>query len=192
VALPLDPANPGAMPGRCCCLVPFNHASPSLVVLLGPPYTCSAMSARCTRLEAGGAGDARSVLDTVSPAQSYDIQLMLFALPHVLLGAVTALTENRSRRSMPAPTVSGITPNSKEACHAIIAEIAAVAVRCCAGSNVEEVTQLAGQPKEALHLQAIVGALDALTRCVPASSLIRRCCWFNQHTCCLTPCLSAE
>lgn len=109
----------------------------------------------------------------MGPAQSYDIPLMLFVLPHVLLGAITAgPADGRSRRSAPAPEGS-LAPDGQAAGTAILEEVAAVAARCCGGSDLSAAAAPAAQPHEALHLQAILGALDTLKRYARASTLKR-------------------
>jgi len=103
----------------------------------------------------------------VGPAQSYDIQLMLFVLPYVLLGAITESgADARSHSAAAAVPKSGVGPDGQAAQTAILEEVAAVATRCCGGAGLDAVTQPTAQPREALHLQAILGALDTLKRCV--------------------------
>lgn len=113
------------------------------------------------------AGDTRSILEAVGPAQSYDIQLMLFVLPNVLLGAITApAAGGRSRRSaVPAAADGAIVPDGPAAQTAILQEVAAVAARCSGGTDLAAAAAPTAQPHEALHLQAILGALDTLQRC---------------------------
>lgn len=127
-------------------------------------------------------GETRAILEAVSPAQSYDIQLMLFVLPYVLLGAITASSgDGRSRRSAPAAAPEGgIVPDGQAAQAAILEEVAAVATLCCGGAGLEAVTPPTAQPREALHLQAILGALDTLKRCgppPPAERGFAAACW---------------
>lgn len=131
---------------------------------------------RCSR-----AGAAHKILEAASLAQRYDVALMLFALPHVLFAAITAFDAAPGSDKLAAtlfeeaeePADGGdasLIVCGARARRAVVAEIAAVAARCCAAARGRAVGGAAPAPDAALHLQAIVSALDALTECVPRSS----------------------
>eukprot|EP00892_Ulva_mutabilis_P006464 jgi/Ulvmu1/418/UM001_0425.1 len=148
--------------------IPVSPAATGCVISSEPNQSFRRWLYRWIRqtLERCPKGDIRSILEAVSPAQSYDIQLMLFVLPYVLLGAITAPSaEGRSRRSAPAAAPEGpIVPDGQAAQTAILEEVAAVATLCCGGAGLEAAAPPTAQPREALHLQAILGALDTLKR----------------------------
>lgn len=102
------------------------------------------------------------MLDVLRAAQSYDITLMLFLLPHVLLGVITSqppasVGRHAGKQGRKAPP---------QAVHeAIVAEVLAVARLCSTGCSLDDSTAASSQPQAALHLQAFLGALDALQRC---------------------------
>lgn len=108
------------------------------------------------------AGDMLSMLDVLRAAQSYDITLMLFLLPHVLLGVIISQpaasnTKDARKQGSKAP------PNLVH--EAIVQEVLAVARLCSTGCSLDDATAASSQPQAALHLQAFLGALDALQRC---------------------------
>lgn len=122
------------------------------------------------------------MVENVRHAQRYDIQLMLFVLPHVLFAAITAPEPSQAAAtvSMPdsaaGPGAGSNTPGSeiqvdgRAASAAILLEIWAVAEKCCPEGSAEQ-TLGCGRPVEALHLQAIMSALDSLHQCVLAAIL---------------------
>jgi hypothetical protein len=112
----------------------------------------------------------RSILDTLSVAQSYDITLMLFLLPHALLGAVTNGTAGASEEDAACPANSCPSPVHE----AIVHEVSAVVRLSVPGRSLDDAAATHMQPQTALHLQAILGAFDALQRCAPPMHL---------HTC---------
>lgn len=106
----------------------------------------------------------RSILDTLSVAQSYDIALMLFLMPHALLGAITAPAAQAAAGS--TAEQGGSRPGAENPVHeAIVQEVAAVVRLSVVGRSLDEAAASSTQPQTALHLQAILGALDALQKC---------------------------
>jgi hypothetical protein len=103
------------------------------------------------------AGVLRVILDTVALCQRYDIQLMLDVLPQALFFAITAPDiPSPANADSSSNSARELRPDGAAARRAILAEIGAVvrAVNCSA----------AGRPYAALHLQAILSALDQLHR----------------------------
>ena len=95
-----------------------------------------------------------SMLDVLRAAQSYDVTLMLFLLPHMLLGVIISQE----------PSKKGATAAACPVHEAIVQEVLAVAQLCTTGRTLDEATADSAQPQAALHLQAFLGALDALQR----------------------------
>lgn len=94
------------------------------------------------------------MLDVLRAAQSYDITLMLFLLPHMLLGVIISQESRKSGAdAVPCPVHE-----------AIVQEVLAVAQLCTTGRTLDEATAASTQTQAALHLQAFLGALDALQR----------------------------
>ena len=100
----------------------------------------------------------------------YDVELMLFILPHVLFLAVTAPAATESAAQMecdgeaPPPRVDG-----PAAAAAVLREMCHVAERCCPPRTGDSPTGgMQARPDEALHLQAVMSALDSLQRCAAA------------------------
>jgi hypothetical protein len=104
----------------------------------------------------------RSILDTVSLAQRYDINLMLCVLPHVLFFAITA------PETAATDGLASIQPDGEAARVAVLEEIGAVTAQCFPGENLQQAGAVGSMPSAALHLQAIMTALDSLQRCVPS------------------------
>jgi len=96
----------------------------------------------------------QQLLELTNVAQRFDIPLMLFILPHSLLAAMTA----PPAADPPSPAAAGA--DGAAARLAVLAEIGAV-VRACQPAEGGG----AGRGKApAMHLQAIVSALDSLHR----------------------------
>ena len=109
------------------------------------------------------AGDMYSMLDVLRAAQSYDVTLMLFLLPHVLLGVITSQPAGNTGKG----AGKGGQKAPPSAVHeAIVAEVLAVARLCSSGRSLDDSSAASSPPQAALHLQAFLGALDALQRCV--------------------------
>lgn len=122
----------------------------------------SLAAVRCVQVLCCIAGEMHSILDVLRAAQSYDITLMLFLLPHMLLGVIKSqpasnLSKDAIKRGEKAP------PNAVH--EAIVQEVLAVARLCSTGRSLDDASASSSQPQAALHLQAFLGALDALQRC---------------------------
>jgi hypothetical protein len=103
-----------------------------------------------------------AMLDVLRAAQRYDITLMLFLLPHMLLGVIVSQTAaNEGKGASSSKDRSKAPTNSVH--EAIVLEVLAVARLCTTGHSLDDAT--AAQPQAALHLQAFLGALDALQQC---------------------------
>jgi hypothetical protein len=107
------------------------------------------------------------MLDVLRAAQSYDITLMLFLLPHVLLGVI--ISQPPGNHSKDA-SKNGSKPPVNAVHEDIVQEVLAVARLCSTGCSLDDAAAASAQPQAALHLQAFLGALDALQQCAPNSS----------------------